>query len=36
MTNAEKIQYWINLSDYDMETADAMLLTKRYLYVGFM
>ena len=36
MTNAEKIQYWINLSDYDMETANAMLQTKRYLYVGFM
>jgi HEPN domain-containing protein len=36
MTNAEKIQYWINLSDYDVETAEAMLQTKRYLYVGFM
>jgi len=36
MTNTEKIQHWINLSDYDMETADAMLQTKRYLYVGFM
>ena len=36
MTNDEKIQHWINLSDYDVETADAMLLTKRYLYVGFM
>ena len=36
MTNAEKIQHWINLSDYDLETAEAMLQTKRYLYVGFM
>ena len=36
MTKEEKIQYWINISDYDMETADAMLQTKRYLYVGFM
>ena len=36
MINVEKIQHWINLSDYDMETADAMLQTKRYLYVGFM
>jgi len=36
MTNTEKIQHWISLSDYDMETADAMLQTKRYLYVGFM
>lgn len=24
------------LSDYDLETAEAMLKTKRYLYVGFM
>ena len=36
MTTEEKIQHWINLSDYDMETAEAMLQTKRYLYVGFM
>jgi len=36
MTNAEKVQHWINLSNYDLETADAMLKTKRYLYVGFM
>ena len=36
MTNEEKVQRWINLSDYDIETADAMLQTKRYLYVGFM
>ena len=32
----EKVKYWIELSDYDLETADAMLKTKRYLYVGFM
>lgn len=31
-----KIKYWIDLSDYDLETADAMLKSKRYLYVGFM
>lgn len=31
-----KIKYWIDLSDYDLETADAMLSSKRYLYVGFM
>jgi HEPN domain-containing protein len=31
-----KITYWIELSDYDLETAEAMLLTKRFLYVGFM
>jgi len=32
----EKVNYWIELSDYDMETADAMLTSKRFLYVGFM
>lgn len=31
-----KIKYWIDLSDYDLETAEAMLYSKRYLYVGFM
>lgn len=31
-----KIQYWKDLADYDLETARAMLETKRYLYVGFM
>ena len=31
-----KTKYWIDLSDYDLETADAMLNSKRYLYVGFM
>lgn len=31
-----KIKYWIDLSEYDLETAKAMLQTKRYLYVGFM
>ena len=32
----KKIKYWVELSDYDLETAEAMLKTKRYLYVGFM
>ncbi|MCL2446266.1 MAG: HEPN domain-containing protein [Oscillospiraceae bacterium] len=31
-----KAQYWLDLADYDLETAQAMLKTKRYLYVGFM
>lgn len=31
-----KVTYWIEMSDYDLETAEAMLLTSRYLYVGFM
>jgi HEPN domain-containing protein len=32
----DKIKYWIDLSDYDLETAEAMLSTERFLYVGFM
>lgn len=32
----DKVQYWLDLSEYDFETAKAMLETKRYLYVGFM
>jgi HEPN domain-containing protein len=32
----EKINYWIDLAEYDLETAKAMHNTKRYLYVGFM
>ncbi len=31
-----KVKYWVDLSDYDMETAKALLHSKRYLYVGFM
>lgn len=29
-------QYWWDLAEYDLETAKAMLETKRYVYVGFM
>ncbi len=32
----EKVKYWLELSDYDFETAEAMLSSGRYLYVGFM
>ncbi|MCL1858628.1 MAG: HEPN domain-containing protein [Oscillospiraceae bacterium] len=32
----ERIDYWLDLAEYDMETAKAMLQTDRYLYVGFM
>jgi HEPN domain-containing protein len=32
----DKVKYWLELSDYDLETALAMLNSKRYLYVGFM
>jgi len=32
----DKVKYWQELSDYDLDTAVAMLKSKRYLYVGFM
>ncbi len=32
----EKVTYWVEMSDYDFDTANAMFETKRYLYVGFM
>lgn len=31
-----KVEYWRNLAEYDIDTAKAMLDTQRYLYVGFM
>jgi len=31
-----KSAYWIDLAEYDIETARVMLQTGRYLYVGFM
>ena len=34
MTN--NVTYWAEISDYDIKTAEAMLQSKRYLYVGFM
>ena len=33
---SDTVNYWVELSDYDIETAFAMLKSKRYLYVGFM
>ena len=32
----EKVQYWMEMAQYDMQTAKVMLEGKRYLYVGFM
>ncbi|MDU9050425.1 MAG: HEPN domain-containing protein [Candidatus Electrothrix sp. Rat3] len=32
----DQVQYWVELSEYDIETAQAMLKSRRYLYVGFM
>jgi HEPN domain-containing protein len=28
--------YWLEMADYDLETARAMLHAKRFIYVGFM
>lgn len=36
MSIEERIAYWIDIAEYDLETARAMLNAKRYLYVGFM
>ena len=32
----DRVRYWMEMSDYDYETAEAMLVSGRYLYVGFM
>jgi HEPN domain-containing protein len=32
----KRTKYWIGIADYDIETAKAMLVSKRFLYVGFM
>lgn len=32
----DKVSYWMDLAKYDMDTAEAMFATKRWLYVGFM
>lgn len=32
----DKVKYWTETSDYDLETADAMFRTGRWLYVGYM
>lgn len=32
----QEVKYWIEIAEYDLDTAKAMLETKRYLYVGFM
>lgn len=32
----DKVEYWKDIASYDMETAEAMNATHRWLYVGFM
>ena len=36
MSINEKVQYWIEIAEYDLKTAKVMLDGKRFLYVGFM
>ncbi len=36
MNKTEKIKYWLNIADYDLETAKSMFASKRWLYVVFM
>ena len=36
LTMNDKVKYWSELSEYDYDTALAMMNTGRYLYVGFM
>lgn len=32
----KNVKYWLDISQYDLETAEAMLEKSRFLYVGFM
>ena len=36
MNKKEKIEYWLDIADYDLGTARAMMDADRYLYVIFM
>ncbi len=36
MNKEERIDYWLSVADYDLETAEAMYSTGRWLYVAFM
>lgn len=36
MTNDEKYEYWLDIAEYDLNTAQAMCDTGRWLYVVFM
>jgi HEPN domain-containing protein len=36
MKHNEKINYWLDISQYDLETAEVMLEGRKFLYVGFM
>jgi len=36
MTNKEKYQKWLGIAEYDLDTAEAMFNSGRYMYVAFM
>ena len=36
MTRDEQVQYWLDIAQYDLDTAEAMHQTGRWLYVAFM
>lgn len=36
MTAEDKFEYWVDIAEYDLKTAEAMLETGRWLYVVFM
>jgi HEPN domain-containing protein len=36
MTNEEKYEYWLDIAEYDLKTAETMLSGGRWLYVVFM
>jgi len=36
MTTEEKFEYWVDIAEYDLKTAEAMYETGRWLYVVFM
>jgi HEPN domain-containing protein len=36
MDAAEKYEYWLEIAQYDLDTAEAMLNSRRWFYVVFM
>lgn len=36
MESREKVEYWLDIARYDLETAEAMLSSGRFLYTAFM
>ncbi|MCD6334551.1 MAG: HEPN domain-containing protein [Candidatus Latescibacteria bacterium] len=36
MTVQEKMEYWLDIAEYDLETAKSMFKSRRYLYTVFM